>query len=116
MEKSFIKKHLIDSINEHRGSDGWSSLLKIGKSLMNKGVDYKSLGYEKLFSLVKEHKDCISWRVDDTNPKFPIFYVREKSTAEKAKYKKLLNAKKDTSINIDPVNALTTWASLGNFS
>lgn len=116
MEKSLIKKNLIDSINELQESDGWTSLVKIGKSLMDKGVDYKSLGYEKLFSLVKEHKDCISWRVDDANPKFPVFYVREKSATEKVKYKKLVNAKKDNSANIDPAYALTTWASLGNFS
>lgn len=116
MEKLLVKKHLIDSINENQESDGWTNLVKVGKNLMNKGVDYKSMGYDKLFSLVKEHIDCIHWRVDDSNPRFPVFYVREKNEAEKAKYKKLLKAKKNIATNIDPVDALTTWASLGNFA
>ena len=114
MEKKEIKQYLIDSINENIDSTGWAMLVKVGPTLVKKGVNYKELGYEKLFSLVKEHIDCINYKVDESNPRFPIFYVREKTEAEKKKYTQIVRAQTDLSI-IEPANALTTWASLGNF-
>lgn len=117
MDKQEVKNKLLSIINQHKEEDEWTNLVKVGKSLKDSGVDYKTLGYEKLFYLVKEHKDCLNWKFENISPTKSLIYVREKSFAEKKKYTdiKLAQNNPDT-ISNDPANALTNWASLGDFS
>lgn len=117
MEKQEIRNKLLSSINKHKDSNEWTNLVKVGPSLKESGVDYKALGYEKLFQLVKEHKDCINWRVDNITPTVTVIYVREKTPSEKRRFLAIQNAQDNPiSVTSDPANALTNWASLGDFS
>jgi hypothetical protein len=116
MEQKEIKKMLLLAINQNKEEKGWTNLVKIGKALKDVGLDYKALGYEKLFQLVKENKDSINYKIDRISPTISVVYVREKTHAEKNKFVTIRNAQEnpETILN-DPGNALTNWASLGDF-
>lgn len=51
MDKALLEKTLLSAINENIGEGGWTELKFVGTSLINRGVNYKEMGYEKLFSL-----------------------------------------------------------------
>src|SRR5690606_15098229 len=55
---------------------------------------------------------------DKTNPGFLIIHVREKSQIEKKKFLKLASIDKDVEIDFsaDNKNALSRWASFGDFN
>lgn len=119
MERAEIKIKLLEAINENLDTDGWSNMLFLGRALKEKGIDFKDLGYDKLFQLIKDYRDCIVWKVDDkTNPGFLIIHVREKSQFEKNKYQRLASIDKDVEIDFsaNPKNALSRWASFGDFN
>lgn len=113
MEKSEIKKHLIDSINEHAESTGWTNLVKVGGTLNAKGVNYKEMGYDKLSSLILEYEDCLLLKREKENSRIPVAYVREKKEDEMPKRRNSIKIKSDKSL-IDPVNALLSWAYMGS--
>jgi hypothetical protein len=46
------KQTLVEVIQTNKDSDGWTNLVKVGNPLKQKGIDFKSLGYEKLFDLI----------------------------------------------------------------
>lgn len=118
MERNEIEKKLLESINANL-EDGWCNMLYLGKDLKQKGVDYKELGYDKLFQLVKDFRTSIVWKVDDkTNPGFLIIHVREKSKQEKQKFKRLSRIDNETEIDFsqDPKNALSRWCSFGDYN
>ena len=114
------KSALSEVINANKELDGWTNLMKVGSPLKQKGIDYKLLGYEKLFDLIKDNKDIFNWKVDsESNPGFYIVYVRAKTDYEKKKYSDLLKAKaanvENPSAIADPKNALNQWASLCDY-
>lgn len=117
MTREEIKVHLAEAINSNKDGDGWANLIKIGHTLKQKGVDFRALGYEKLFELVRDHKDSFNWNIDkESNPGFYIVYVREKSNEEKRKFQTMLHAKQTAKPLLnDPKNALIQWTSLGDF-
>jgi hypothetical protein len=118
MTKESVRKILSEVVNANRESDGWTNLVKVGNPLKNKGVDFRALGYDKLFELIKDHRDTFNWNIDkETNPGFFIVFVREKTETEKKKYETLLRAKNNPNPSLvnDPKNALIQWASLGDF-
>ena len=117
MDKKEIKDKLISAINLNKDADDWTNLVKVGKTLKENGLDYKALGYEKLFHLVKEHKDLLNWKFDNLSPTIAVIYVKEKTQLEKQKFANIKFAQTNTgSISSDPANALTNWASLGDFA
>lgn len=117
MDKQVIKEKLLSIINQHKEDGEWTNLGKVGKPLKDIGVDYKALGYEKLFHLVKDNKDCLNWKFDSISPTISMIYVREKTAFEKRKFVNIQNAQENPeALSNDPANALTNWASLGDFS
>lgn len=117
MDKKEIKEKLVNAINFNKETDDWTNLVKVGKTLKENGVDYKALGYEKLFHLVKEHKDILNWKFESLSPTIAVIYVKEKSTIEKKKFANIKYAQTtNASLTNDPSNALTNWASLGDFT
>ena len=84
MEKSLLKKRLIEIIKLQKDKDGWTNLIKVGKVLKEEGIDYKALGYEKLFHLVKENVDSLNYRIEKLSISNIIIYVKEKTSQEKA--------------------------------
>ena len=116
MEKSLLKKRLIEIIKLQKDKDGWTNLIKVGKVLKEEGIDYKALGYEKLFHLVKENVDSLNYRIEKLSISNIIIYVKEKTSQEKAKFANIKKAQNSGTFSSDPTNALTNWASLGDFN
>lgn len=115
------KKTLIDLVNSHKEVDGWTNLMRIGSPLKQKGIDFKTFGYEKLFYMIKDNRDVFNWKVDsESNPGFHIVYVKEKTQLEKRRHAELLKTKlaneSSPSSFADPKNALMQWASLGDYN
>lgn len=118
MERHEIEAKLISAINSNL-DDGWCNMLYLGKELKQQGLDYKELGYDKLFQLVKDFRHSVVWKVDDkTNPGFLIIHVREKNQQEKKKYERLNAIDNDVEIDFsqDPKNALSRWCSFGDYN
>lgn len=117
MENLMVKEKLLLVINANKDEDGWTNVAKVAPSLKDNGIDYAVLGYEKLSHLIKEHKDILNWKYESLSPTIKVLYVREKTPLEKKKFADLVQAQAgNTPIANDPANALTNWASLGEFS
>jgi len=116
MEKLEIKKHLINAVKSQKAEDGWANLVNLGATLKANGLDYKALGYEKLFQLIRENSDCLSWKTETLSPKNFVIYVKEKTLQEKAKHENIKKVQNTGNYAFDPANALNNWASLGDFS
>lgn len=117
MEKIEITKKLIDAINSNKETDDWTNLKNVGLTLKKEGIDYKALGYEKLFHLIKENKSLLTWKTENLSPTIFDIYVKEKTLLEKKKIELIQKAQsKDYDISNDPSNALKNWASLGDSS
>lgn len=114
MDKKQLESKLLKAVEKNLKNDGWAPLMLIGKTLIDDGIKYKEMGYDKLFSLIRENKHCLNWRVDDSNPKFPVIYIRKKTGSEESKYKKIQKAQQNSS-SIFPSIALSAWASMGDF-
>lgn len=120
MEKSELRKIIVEIINSHKGQDGWTNLINVGSILKERGIDFKNMGYEKLILLVKENRDILNWKYieSDTNSKYLTIFVKEKNSSEKRNFAHLLKAKdffdSGQTYHSDPKNTLTYWASLGN--
>src|SRR4051812_3616360 len=93
MEKIEVKKILLELINAKKSKDGWANMADIRQPLIDRGIDFKELGYDKLFYLVKDHKEFLNWRVEEVNKWTHIVYIREKSDFEKQKFNSLQKAK-----------------------
>ena len=119
MEKQQIRDVLREVIKEHVELEGWTNLIKIGGPLKLKGVDFKALGYEKLFGLIRDHRDTFDWKVDkERNPGFFVVSVKEKSETAKKRFATLSQrpkASEDADGLREPSQALTQWASFGNW-
>jgi hypothetical protein len=118
MEKDEVKSILLEVINELRDKRGWTNLVHVGRPLRERGVDHKALGYEKLFQLIRDHRDSIVWKVDRrSNPGVLIIHVKEKTQQQKRKYKQMAqrSPEDEATFSTQPKNALTNWGSMGDF-
>jgi hypothetical protein len=119
MDKISVSRVLCEVVKEYADQDGWANLVNIGNPLKSKGVDFKALGYEKLFALIRDHKETFDWKVDkESKPGVFIIYAREKSEFSKKKFASLAQqpqiSEEATGLN-DPHAAMIQWASFGNW-
>lgn len=118
MDREQIKTTLFQVINDHKDGNGWTNLVYVGKSLRDKGVDFRELGYDKLFQLIRDYRESLVWKVDkETNPGMLIIHVREKTKEQKKKFERLTNRvqRDDFDFSRNPKNALSNWTSMGDF-
>ena len=63
-----------DSLPEK--GEGWVNMAKFGPALLKAGIDYKGMGYEKLYEFVS--KSGVFEVYSDTSCKVPVKYIKEK--------------------------------------
>ena len=80
MNDTDIIQKLSVVIEEKKGTDGWTDLALIGKPLMEKGINYKALGYLKLNVFLKEYEEFFEIKKDTTTHKIPVVYVRQRDS------------------------------------
>lgn len=87
--------------------NNWVNLASLGKELIANGIDYHSLGYDKLKELVDSYSHLLE-QYKDESKNLPVYYVRENlSSPSKSRSTKLQSN--------TPRNALTNWAFLGYY-
>lgn len=106
MDKKSVEETLKLTIDENKQEDDWVNLAILGGKLKQNGIDYKSLGFEKLMHFIKSHSDVIEYRTDNSN-KLPVYYVKNRP--------KKLVSEKNKIMKSSPKSALTDWAYLGHY-
>jgi hypothetical protein len=103
MDAKLIKETLQVTIQENL-KDEWVSLADLGPKLISNGLNYKDLGYLKLFDLIKIHSDAIELRIDKTH-RLPNYYVQLRSNPIKARNNSF----------VSPRNVIIEFAYLGHY-
>ncbi len=96
---------VLNILEEKKGQDGWTDLAVIGKPLIERGINYKTLGYLKLKQFLENYEGVIEIRKDNSY-RIPVLYARQKKNGDAASSKVF---KKDYS------NNLFQWAWMGDF-
>ena len=112
MNDTDIIQKLSVVIEEKKGTDGWTDLALIGKPLMEKGINYKALGYLKLNDFLKEYEEFFEIKKDTTTHKIPVVYVRQRDSKLSSIEGKKIKVQKSSSTSN---GRLLDWAWMGDF-